>query len=436
MSPVSRDRSTALSTGESLLKHKASFYFQVFPRHPQALSTLLQISSKDAIEMGSMELTVPKKELLKLIARMQGVAERKSTMPVLSNVFMAVDGPSTLRIAATDLYLALVGRVTVDVSKGGSIAVPAKDLLERIRMMPDGPIHLATQDNATTTIKAAGSARRYTLRGMPGDDFPPLPSPAEGSPSLALDVDVLQELVAKTYFSISTDETRAHLNSALFEWDGDVTRMVSTDGHRLSKMEVKVSGRQASATMLIPLKAIHELRRLCDDIASEAKDRGDEGGASKAQLQITQSGSSAFFQGAGMTFAVRLVDAQFPPYGQVIPQQSEKLVRVPRAPFADALRAVSVAASERTGGVKLGFSKGTMRITTESPESGEGFDEVPIEYGGANITIGFNAKYFLDVLGALDEDEVELGLGGELDPAVVKPVGPRQFLAVVMPMRI
>jgi DNA polymerase-3 subunit beta len=303
-------------------------------------------------------------------------------------------------------------------------------------MMPDGPIHLATQDNATTTIKAAGSARRYTLRGMPGDDFPPLPSPAEGSPSLALDVDVLQELVAKTYFSISTDETRAHLNSALFEWDGDVTRMVSTDGHRLSKMEVKVSGRQASATMLIPLKAIHELRRLCDDIASEAKDRGDEGGASKAQLQITQSGSSAFFQGAGMTFAVRLVDAQFPPYGQVIPQQSEKLVRVPRAPFADALRAVSVAASERTGGVKLGFSKGTMRITTESPESGEGFDEVPIEYGGANITIGFNAKYFLDVLGALDEDEVELGLGGELDPAVVKPVGPRQFLAVVMPMRI
>jgi len=381
-----------------------------------------------------MELTAPRKDLLRLILRMQGVAERKSTMPVLSNVLLSVDGPSTLRIAATDLYLALVGRVTVDVSKGGSVAVPAKDLLERIRMMPDGPIHLASQDNATTTIKAAGSARRYTLRGMPGDDFPPLPVPAEGSPSLAIDVDVLQELVDKTHFSISTDETRAHLNSALFEWDGDVVRMVTTDGHRLSKMEVKVSGRQASATMLVPLKAIQELRRLCDDMTSEAKDGAKEGG--KAQLQITQSGSSAFFQGGGMSFAVRLVDAQFPPYAQVIPQQSEKIVKVQRAAFADALRAVSIAASERTGGVKLALTKGTMRLTTESPESGEGFDEVPVDYAGPAMTIGFNAKYFLDVLAALDDEEVLLGFGGELDPAVVRPAGPRQFLAVVMPMRI
>lgn len=377
-----------------------------------------------------MELTVPKKDLLRLVARMQGVAERKSTMPVLSNVLLAVDGPSALRVAATDLYLALVGRVTVDVSKGGSVAVSAKDLLERVRMMPEGPIHLASQDNATTTIKAAGSARRYTLRGMPGDDFPPLPTPSEGSPTLSLEVDALQELIAKTHFSISTDETRAHLNSALFEWDGDVVRMVTTDGHRLSKMEVKVGGRQASATMLIPLKAVQELRRLCDDIAAESKE------GAKAQVQIAQSGSSAFFQGGGMSFAVRLVDAQFPPYSQVIPQNSEKVVRVPRSAFAEALRAVSIAASERTGGVKLAVTKGTMRITTESPESGEGFDEIPIDYAGQNMTIGFNAKYFLDVLSSLDDDEIQLGLGGELDPAVVRPASPRQFLAVVMPMRI
>jgi DNA polymerase III subunit beta len=382
-----------------------------------------------------MELTVPKKDLLKLVSRMQGVAERKSTMPVLSNVLLAIDGPSTLRIAATDMYLALVGRLTADVSRGGSVAVSAKDLLERIRMMPDGPIHFASQEGKTT-IKAAGSARRYTLRGMPGDDFPPLPVPSEGSPSLALAVDVLRELIAKTHFSISSDETRAHLNSALFEWDGDVVRMVTTDGHRLSKMEVKVAGRQASATMLIPLKAIQELRRLCDDMASEVKDGTKEPGAGP-QLEITQSGSNAFFQGGGVSFAVRLVDAQFPPYSQVIPQHSDRIVRVSRAPFAEALRAVSIAASERTGGVKVSLSgKGTMRITTESPESGEGFDEIPVEYDGPSMTIGFNAKYFLDVLGALDEEEVQLKLGGELDPAVVKPVGDRLFLAVVMPMRI
>ena len=379
-----------------------------------------------------MELSVAKKELLRLLTRMQGVAERKSTMPVLSNVLLSVDGPSTLRLAATDLYLSVVGRVTAEVKKGGSVAVPAKDLLERVKMMPEGPIQIVTQDNATTTLKASGSARRYSLRGMPGEDFPPLPTPAEGSPTLALDVDVLSQLIAKTYFSVSTDETRAHLNSALFEWDGDVVRMVSTDGHRLSKMEVQVPGRQAAATMLIPLKAIQELRRLCDELAAEGSKDKDN----KPQISITQSGSSAFFQAGGTTFSVKLVEAQFPPYAQVIPQSSEKKIRLPRATFADALRAVSIAASERTGGVKLSLQTGTLRISSESPDSGEGSDEVPVDYTGAGMTIGFNAKYFLDVLASLDEEEVILGLGGELDPAVVRPASDRAFLAVVMPMRI
>ncbi|MBX3185926.1 MAG: DNA polymerase III subunit beta [Labilithrix sp.] len=387
-----------------------------------------------------MELTVAKKDLLKIVARMQGVAERKSTMPVLANVLLAVDGPNALRLAATDLYLSLLGRVPADVSKNGSVAVSAKDLFERVKMMPDGPVVIATQDNATTTLKASGSARRYTLRGMPGDDFPPLPQPAEGSPTLALDVEVLSELIQKTHFSISTDETRAHLNSALFEWDGDVVRMVTTDGHRLSKVDVKVSGRQASATMLIPLKAIHELRRLCDEMLAEGASSTD-GERKKPELLITQSGSSAFFQGAGMTFSVKLVDAQFPPYSQVIPQGADKVVRAPRTAFADALKAVSVAASERTGGVKLSLSKGSMRITSESPESGDGFDEIPVEYAGPNMSIGFNAKYFLDVLASVTDEEVAISLSGELDPAVLRPAGAtttsdRQFLAVVMPMRI
>ncbi len=390
-----------------------------------------------------MELTVAKKDLLKLVARMQGVAERKSTMPVLANVLLAADGQTAMRLAATDLYLSLLGRIPAEVSKPGSVAVSAKDLFDRVKMMPDGPIVIASQDNATTTLKASGSARRYTLRGMPGDDFPPLPQPAEGSPTLALDVDVLSELIQKTYFSISTDETRAHLNSALFEWEGDTVRMVTTDGHRLSKVDVKVTGRQASATMLIPLKAVLELRRLCDEMLSESQPSGSKssGKTTKPELLITQSGSSAFFQGAGMTFSVKLVDAQFPPYSQVIPQGADKIIRAPRVAFADALKAVSVAASERTGGVKLSFSAKSMRITSESPESGDGFDELPIDYNGPNISIGFNAKYFLDVLASIVDEEVEVCLSGELDPAVLRPAGTstsadRQFIAVVMPMRI
>ncbi len=376
-----------------------------------------------------MDLLVGKKDLLKLASRMQGVAERKSTMPVLSNVLLSVDGPGTLRLSATDLYLSISGSISAEIRKGGSVAVPAKDLLERVKMMPEGSIQITTHDNATTVLKAAGSARRYTLRGMPGDDFPPLPAPAEGSPTLSVSVSVLSELIARTHFSISTDETRAHLNSALFEWDGDLVRMVTTDGHRLSKMEVKLEGRQASSTMLIPLKAIHELKKLCDEVLAESKD-------GKQEIQITQSGASAFFSSHGSIFSVKLVDAQFPPYSQVIPQNSEKAVRIPRAIFADALRAVSIAASERTGGVKLSLSSGTMRISSESPESGDGSDELSVDYSGAPMTIGFNAKYFLDVLGGLDEEEVVLGLSGELDPAVVRPGSGKAFLAVVMPMRI
>jgi DNA polymerase-3 subunit beta len=248
-------------------------------------------------------------------------------------------------------------------------------------------------------------------------------------------VEVLQDLIARTYLSISSDETRAHLNSALFEWDGEVVRMVTTDGHRLSKMEASVAGRQASAVMLIPLKAILELRRLCDDIlGSDTSTMTD--GVAKDVLDISQSGANAFFTGGGMTFAVRLVDAQFPPYMQVIPQHNDKVLRVPRVVFADALKAVSVAANERTGGVRLNLRQGQVSIATESPDSGEGFDEVPVDYTGPAMTVGFNAKYFLDVLGALKDDEIEIGLGGELDPAVIRPVGRTDFLAVVMPMRI
>jgi len=140
-----------------------------------------------------------------------------------------------------------------------------------------------------------------------------------------------------------------------------------------------------------------------------------------------------------MQFSVKLVDAQFPPYQQVIPAVTERSIRAPRAGLADALRAVSLAASDRTGGVKLAIGDGTLRITSESPETGNGFDELSVDYAGPELTIGFNARYFLDILGAMDDDEVVLGVSGELDPAVVRPgteSSQQSYVAVVMPMRI
>jgi DNA polymerase-3 subunit beta len=299
--------------------------------------------------------------------------------------------------------------------------------------MPEGLITITTTDASSATIRASSSARRYTLHGIPGEEFPAIPQPDPSAVALSLGVDTLGSLIARTHFSISTDDTRLHLNSALFEWEGSRVRMVTTDGHRLSKMERTVEGRQASATMLIPLKGIHELRRLCDEARAEGKGDG-EGGAH--EIGLVQSGPNAFFRLPGLQLSVKLVDAQFPPYQQVIPQAPDRFVVAPRIGLTEALRAVSIAASDRTGGVKLTLTGGTMRFSSESPDSGEGFDEVAVEYGGPDLTIGFNARYFLDVLGALDEDRVEIGIGGELDPVVIRPHGSSDYLAVIMPMRI
>jgi DNA polymerase III subunit beta len=376
-----------------------------------------------------MDLVIAKKDLLRLVARCQGVADKKSAMPALANVLLAAEG-NTLRVSATDLYLSVSGQTHAEVATAGSVAVPAKDLLERVKAMPDGPVQIIATEGAQTTLKAVGSPRRYTLHGIPGSEFPQLPKPAPDAPSLQLPVELLALLIARTHFSISSDETRPHVNSGLFEWVGDRVRLVSTDGHRLSKMEATVTGSSATATMLIPLKAITELRRLAEE------SRGDKDAAS---VTITQSGPNAFFNIAGMVFSVKLVDAQFPPYQQVIPQLSDRSVRAPRLQLSDALRAVSLAASDRTGGVKLSVAPGTLRITSESPESGNGFDELPVDYSGPEVTIGFNAKYFLDVLAAVDDEEIVLGISGELDPAVLRPAGEsndQSYVAVIMPMRI
>jgi DNA polymerase-3 subunit beta len=381
-----------------------------------------------------MHVIVSKRDLLPVLDRCQGVADKKSTMPVLGNVLLDVEGPNELRLAATDLFLAVRGKVPAKVEQGGSVAVGARDLLERVRNMPDGEIGISTTATATTTIRAVGSARRFTLQGVPGEEFPSLPQPDASANSSTLDAVTLAQLIAATHFSISSDETRPHLASALFEWDGDRARMVTTDGHRLSKMEASTKGKLAGTSILIPLKGVNELRRLCEDVSGK---RGTDD--TSPEIKISQGGPNAFFELPGFQFSVKLLDAQFPPYQQVIPAEHAHRVRVPRGATAEALTAVSVAASDRTGGVKLSLSKGKLRFESESPESGEGFDELVVDYDGPDLTVGFNARYFLDVLRAITDDDVEIALGGELDPAVIRPATANpnsSYLAVIMPMRI
>jgi DNA polymerase-3 subunit beta len=381
-----------------------------------------------------MHVVVSKKDLLRVLGRCQGVADKKSTMPVLGNVLLEVTSTNELRLAATDLFVSVSGKIPAKIENGGSIALGARELFERVRMMPEGQIALQVT-GTQAVMRAVGASRRFTLHGVPGEEFPSLPTPDAKAQVATLDVVTLASLISATHFSISTDETRLHLNSALFEWDNDRVRMVTTDGHRLSKLEVVVKGKHESATMLIPLKGVQELRRLCEEALGE----GGKDGADASEIKMVQSGPNAFFELAGFSFSVKLVDAQFPPYQQVIPEHSERVVRAQRAALSDALRAVSVAASDRTGGVKLTLGGGKIRFESESPDSGEGFDEVSADYTGPEVTVGFNARYFLDVLAAISDEDVTLGISGELDPAVIKPASEsanKSYQAVIMPMRI
>ncbi len=372
-----------------------------------------------------MQIVVNKREFLRVLGRCHAVADKKSTMPVLGNVLLETTD-KTVRLAATDLVLAVSGEVEAEIKRRGSVALGAKDLFDRVRMMPEGDIALEVGEGSQTTIKAVGGARRYTINGVPGAEFPPLPEPESGA-RIELDVATMLRLISATHFSISTDETRIHLSSALFEVEGETVRMVTTDGHRLSKIEMSASGNAASEKMLIPLKGILELRRLCDDALTSGESN---------RVKIIKSGANAHFEVSGFRFSVKLVGAQFPPYQQVIPAQSANAIRAPRVQLSEALKAVSLAASDRTGGVKLTLTNGTLRVESESPEAGAGFDEVPVDYQGAQLTIGLNAKYFLDVLNAITDDEVTLSATGELDPAVVKPSGDLDYVAVIMPMRV
>ncbi len=380
-----------------------------------------------------MQLVVAKKDLLRLVSRCQGVADKKSAMPALSNILLTAEG-NLLHVSATDTFLSITGTIQADIETAGAAAVPARELLDRVKAMPDGPVHLSTSGTGQTTIKAAGAPRRFTMLGIPAQDFPALPKPDGTQPSQSMPVELLSKLMARTHYSIAQDETRAHVNSAKFEWTANRVRMVTTDGHRLSKMEATVEGTDASLDMLIPAKAITELRRLTDDAKAERDASKDP-----PLVTITKVGPTAFFELASMRFGVKLIDAQFPAYNQVVPANTGRSVRAARKGFSEALDAVRIAASDRTGGVKITTMTGLLRVTSESPESGNGFDEVPVEFNGAELTIGFNAKYFLDVLNSLDDEEIVLGLSGELDPAVIRPAvesDKESFVGVIMPMRI
>jgi DNA polymerase-3 subunit beta len=215
-----------------------------------------------------MEFVVTKREFMKALGRVQSVADKKSAMPVLTNVLIASEGSGALRLAATDLLIAISSHSPAEIRKGGSVALPARSLFDMVKNLPEGEIHVSIAPNYSARV--SGARRRYDLVGMPGEDFPTLPS-AGKTELRQIPVDALADLIHFTSFSMSQDETRPHLAGALFEADENVLRMVTTDGHRLSKAEKTIEEQGSKLSILIPQKGILELRRLLDEIRAEKK---------------------------------------------------------------------------------------------------------------------------------------------------------------------
>ncbi len=382
-----------------------------------------------------MQLTISKRNFQRALERTHAVADRKSSVPILSNVLLTTEDTTTLRLAATDLYLGVTSTAPVTVTKGGSVAVSARTLYDIVKNLPDGEVTWSVGPNHAAEI-TVGKVR-YRIPGMPGDDFPPLPTPGASEMS-SIDVDVVADLITKTSYSMSTDDTRPHLASALFEGEGRLVRMVTTDGHRLSKCEhrLREGTPMVNFSMLVPQKGIAELKRLLEDAKKDRPQKGDD--AAPLVVGVAHAGGNAFFRREGVQLSVKLADEQFPPYAKVIPQAQDKKVVVARGPLLDALRRISLVAGDKTGaGVRFVVRAGVLGVVSENPDLGEGREELDVDYAGGEVTIGFNARYLQDVLGSLSDDEIVIELAGDLDPGVIRPAGDgADFVGVVMPMRI
>lgn len=380
-----------------------------------------------------MEVTLSKQCLSSALSRTAGIADRKSSMQILSNAMIAAEGPKQILVATTDLNISASGVLPAEVIKGGSITLPAKTLHDIVRNLPGGDVTIRVDGDAGVVTSGRS---QFKLLGLPAEDFPRLPD-VSGVEFFELDAELVVGMIERTAFSISSDETRPHINGALFQGDGKLLRMVTTDGHRLSKVEYKTeeSGFY-NFSMVVPNKGIIEIKRLLEEGQGPVAIGSYEGSVFvRREVEVEKGSEGASPQMAEFVLVSKLIEAEFPPYDQVIPKSKERSVVVPRLSLLEALRRVSVVSSERTLGVRFQLSEGALEISTDNPSVGEGSEVIDLGYEGDELVIGFNARYFIDVLSVLSDEDVTLELSGNLDPAVIRDET-GGYIGVIMPMRI
>ncbi len=367
-----------------------------------------------------MELVVRKPDLLRELQLFQGIVERKNTIPILANVLIDAT-TSEIRLLATDLEVALSSRCEGVVSKPGTITIPAKKLYEIVRALPETDIKLAEEKGSVRVSADRFDSRIQTL---PKDDFPALPSPARKHQS-TLPREGLRQMVAKTQFAITGEDTRYFLNGAKFILKPGSLTLVATDGHRLAHVEVTAdSGVKAETGVILPKKTMTELGKLLAEFEGEISFEAGE--------------NHLFFELGTRTLVSRMIDGQFPAYERVIPKGNDKTLEFDRDRLTNAVKRVALLSNERSRAVKFEVGKGTVEVTSSSSEFGDAREQIVVDYTGSPLTISFNAQYVLDFLNAVETDVVSLSLKDEVSQAVMKPVGADgyDYTYVIMPMRI
>jgi DNA polymerase-3 subunit beta len=372
-----------------------------------------------------MRLEIERGELLKALGHVTSVVERRTTIPILSNVFLKASG-STLQFKATDLEREVGESVEAKVHTPGALTVPAHILHDIVRKLPDGAEIDLRRDGDKERLMLTSGQSRFSLQTLPAEDFPDL-TVGEIGHEFTIDAGDLKRLIEKTRFAISTEETRYYLNGIYLHTaetgKTKTLRAVATDGHRLAQVELpRPKGADGMPGVIIPRKTVHELARLTEDAS--------------AKVKVGVSQTKVRFEIGPVVLTSKLIDGTFPDYGRVIPHANEKELKVDKAAFSEAVDRVSTIASERGRAVKLNLAKDKLILSVNNPEGGSATEEIGVDYGAGPLEIGFNARYLLDIAGQLENDEARFLLADPGSPTMVRDGADEGALYVLMPMRV
>ena len=367
-----------------------------------------------------MEVRIDKDTFLNGVQKVQGVVEAKGTMPILSHLLLTTE-KDRISIQATDLEIGTKGYYSANVISKGEVTLNAKKLFDILRELPREEVHLSKEDNHWVTLKCGKS--KFRLPGMHPQDFPPFPEFSEDS-LLEFSSKILKEMIRKTFFAQSPDETRQALNGLLLERDGGKVNMVGTDGHRLAviRRDFGQSSTGDKLSYLIPKKALAELMKLIED--------------EEATFSFSAKNNHMAFIRGDQVIVSRQIDGKFPNYQQVIPSDNRLQVRVNRDVLQHALKRVALLADEKSKMVRFDIQSGNMVLTTDTTELGEAREELAISYSGDEVSVGLNAKYVLDVLNVIDDEEIVLNLKDQNSSCLITSNGDADYQSIVMPMRL